>query len=103
MYGSNTQRLKEFQIDGGELVLYKSVQHRHAFLKSGRGTIKTEITYLVCFLPADYSSETDLYRGTRKADANKVFRIAKKHGFENYQKIVRDLEDLCLEIKAVSQ
>lgn len=43
MFGSHREILKQV----GNLALYKSSQHGYGFTKSGRGTIKTRITYSI--------------------------------------------------------
>lgn len=78
MFGSNTQVLKQV----GNLVLTKSVQHGYGRTSSGRGTIKTTISYSVYLINQD---ETEDYSGVygikNKSEALKTFNQVKRGGF----------------------
>ncbi len=77
MYGSGSNILKQ----EGNIILRQSIQHKHGFLKSGRGTIKTEIRYHV-----EYSDShlTENYSGVfnmrTKAEALRTFKQVVKYG-----------------------
>lgn len=81
MYGSNVQTLKTAAVAGklpGTLKLVQSVQHRHARLASGRGTIKTTVTYSVYLLVLDEGQDPciDIHFGANKSAAVRAFKAA---------------------------
>lgn len=94
MYGSNVQTIKEVQVSQGTLKIQKSVQHSHGFLKSGRGTIKTRISYLVVIINLENDLYLTLHRTTKKSDAIKIYKLILKLGLETYSKVVEDAAEL---------
>jgi hypothetical protein len=56
----------------GTLTLTKSVSHKYGRLKSGRGTIKTVVTYSVYLVHADHVQ--DLHFTPSKASALRMFK-----------------------------
>ncbi len=97
MYGSSNNTLKECTVDAGTLKLTKSIQHRHGFLKSGRGTIKTKITYCVYIVTSE--SYINIHEASKQSDANKIYRIVERHGYQTYQKLLVDCAELAAEFK----
>lgn len=77
---SQNETLEILEIDGmGQLKLVANYSHRYGFTSKGRGTVKTEKTYSVYFLPVNADLDIDdIHNGTRKADAVKAFKKASK-------------------------
>jgi hypothetical protein len=77
MYGSHSIIL----LRKGNIQLRKSVQHKHSYLKSGRGTIKTEVRYHVEYVD---NSTTENYSGvyniTKKIEAVRIFNQVCTYG-----------------------
>ena len=104
MFGSSCNRVRELAVDGGILVQARSIQHGYGRTKAGRGTIKTEITHPVYWVPGDEQVAMgariiDFYGAGRKSHSNKVFNGVKKHGVAGYQHLLTLVDELAEDMK----
>lgn len=101
MYGSGSNILNEKTLPEGTLKLIECIKHSHGFTSRGRGTIKTKITYEVYIVFTDMRDELSqtLHWTTRKADANKIFKLVSKLGLPLYLKVVEDAGQLVSDMK----
>lgn len=77
-------RMRQILKQHENIVLTVSYQTKYSFLKSGRGTIRTETRYSVQYTD-EYQIETENLSGVygikTKAEALKVFKQVTRHGF----------------------